>query len=199
MATIVDSYSESNADVYVDITDEHPSDSGSESAWSQSFTGDGQKIYSAKFYCRKQGSPTGTTHAVLCAHSGTFGSSSVAGSELARSDAINSADIPGTIGLVEWLFTGADQVTMTSGTKYVIYCEGPQEANSVDASNYIRFGVDGSTPAHNGNLARYLNNAWQALSSYDLCFYVYGEAAAGGLSIPVAMHHYGTINKIIRG
>jgi len=87
---------------------------------------------------------------------------------------------------------------MVANTKYCIVFQNP--GAGLDDSNYTKAGRDSSSPSHSGNSFTFKNSIWNAESSNDTPFYVYGEAVAGGLSIPVAMHHYGHhIGKIIRG
>lgn len=161
MAQIVDSYSETNA------TDNSSSTIG------QSFTGDGGTLNSAKFYLQKDGSPTGNLYAKIYAHSGTFGTSSVpTGSALATSDAVDASTISTSSALVTFTFTGANKITLTNATKYVVVFE-----NSVSSfPNYILAYRDGVSPTHSGNYSFY-SGSWTADSGIDLVFYVYKDDA----------------------
>ncbi len=116
MATIVDSYSESNRDADAAIYNVHPTASAAwPSASYQSFTGDGQNLFSCKFYLAQVGTP-GNLIARLYAHSGTFGSSSVpTGAALDSSNTVDANTICGSIVLVA--FTCFTSYTIVNGTK----------------------------------------------------------------------------------
>jgi hypothetical protein len=94
MSTVVDSYSESNYDGIINV-------GGTQSACGQSFTGDGSNLGSVKFYLKKNagGPASGNLEARIYAHSGTFGTSSVAtGAVLATSDIVNISTLPASGG-----------------------------------------------------------------------------------------------------
>ena len=163
--TIVDSYSEDNRSgsgmVYADQPGE-----------GQSFTGDGGVLAASKFFCKKTGLPTGSAYSKIYAHSGTFGTSSVpTGSPLATSDAFNVATLTGDYQLITFTFSGAEKITLTNTTKYVVtfeYTGGTYE-------NYVDVGDDWSSPGHGGNRSYVQTGTWTASSSTDSCFYVYKD------------------------
>ena len=160
MATIIDSYSEANQDgVYNFWTD----------IWGgQSFTGDRRKLTSVKFYIRRVGSPTGTVKAQLFAHTGTFGTSSnKTGSALASSSEIDVATLDTDFGLVEFIFEGENQISLSNGTHYCIQLTGFDMSG--DVPNCVSMGRD-LEGTHSGNF--YYNAG--VVADSDLCFYVYG-------------------------
>ena len=166
--TVTDSYSETNYAVGADVG--MTAGGGLESV-GQSFTAttDGN-ISSAKFYFRKDGSITGNVVANLYAHSGTFGTSSVGtGSALATSDNVTDGSISTSNTLVEFTFSGANQVALVAGTHYVIML------NSAGVSgNLLRAGSDNSSPTHSGNFVQRSGaGVFSATSSFDNIFYVY--------------------------
>lgn len=164
MATIVDSYSESNRN-----TDTAGPNRG------QSFTGDGGVLNSAKFYLYKAGSPTGNSRAKIYAHSGTFGTSSIpTGSALATSDDIDISTFSTSQQLVTFTFSGANKITLDNGTKYIVVIEIDYTPSD---PNYIWIGLDTSSPSHNGNYSFFSSGTWTPDSSIDMCFYVYKDDA----------------------
>lgn len=171
---IIDSYSESNysGNVYLSTADYY--------AQGQSFTGDGSTLGSAVFYICKEGSPTGSIYAKIYAHSGTFGTNSVGtGSALATSDAIDVSTLPASSNANKtFTFSGAEQITLTNGTKYVVvaYYTGG------DASNYVSVGCDRFGPTHAGNICRWDGAVWYGHNVYDACFYVYSVGSSPSLS-----------------
>lgn len=168
-----DSYSESNQDSFSNLAT-----GGFNIKEGQSFTATNSKnLYSAKFYLKKNGTPTGSNvTATLYAHTGTFGTTGTpTGSALATSDAIDISTFSTSFTLVEFFFTGANQVALTAGTKYFIVVE-----YSGDIS--LQIGWDGSSPGHSGNPARYISS-WAAITG-DVCFYVYTTDASSASSSP---------------
>jgi hypothetical protein len=100
----------------------------------------------------KVGSPTGSMVAKLYAHDGTFGTSSVpTGEPLAVS---RESTFLGYTGLYF-----STPVLTENETKYVLVLE----FTGGDASNYIKEGVDNTSPTHEGNLSTY-NGSWSAVS-----------------------------------
>lgn len=168
MPILIDSYSEANAD-----SGEGSLQFGGTLKLGQSFTGNGRVLDSAKFYIRKAGSPPGTIVAEVYAHSGTFGTSSIGtGSPLAVSDAITATDLPSSLGLVEFVFSGANRITLADGTHYVVMVSYSDAGSN--GSNNIRIVWDESSPTHNGNFVYYsVGTSWGANSTRDLPFYVY--------------------------
>ena len=172
MADLIDSYSESNYSTLEGIY------GGSVEGYAQSFTGVAKKITSCKFYLTKTSSPTGNIVAKLYAHTGTFGTSSKpTGSALAVSDNVDIATVSSvTIDLHEFTFSGANQYLMSASTKYCIAIE----FTGGDSSNKLYAGTDTSSPTADGNSAYLFSSDWYESGSEDMCFYVYGEAAAAG-------------------
>jgi len=155
MATIVDSYSESNHD------------SGYGYPCGQSFTGNGSILDSAKVFTSREGSPSGNCYIKIYAHSGTFGTSSVpTGSALATSD-VRDASTLTSYGLSTFTFSGAERIRLINNTHYVMVFD----YSGTDLS----IGGDMTSPTHDGNYCGYYNGSWTAYSGYDLCFYIYGE------------------------
>ena len=164
--TTADSYSESNQNNYPWVS----SDASFLHAIGQSFTAVGGTLDSAKFYLKKFGSPTGNTVAKLYAHSGTFGTNSVpTGAALATSDNFDVSALSGDFILVTFNFSGANRISLTNGTKYVIAVEC---TTCGDATNLIAVGIDDTSPVHAGNYSQYLTE-WVAQSGSDVIFYVY--------------------------
>lgn len=161
---LIDSYSESNYSY-----DFAQLDDADNVYAAQSFTGDGTKVSSAKFYLKKVGSPTGNITAFLYDHSGTFGTSSIpTGSALSTSSSIDSTTLTTSMALYE--FTFPSQYTTVNGTKYciVVYRIGG------DSGNTVVVGGDNTSPSHAGNASKYVSS-WTAYSGTDLCFYVYNS------------------------
>ncbi len=176
MAVIVDSYGEGNRAGDTTLNKPHPSGVAAVSGRGQSFTGNGGNITSCKFYMKKFGSP-GLLRARLYPHTGTFGSggrpndTGNRANVLDISDTVNASLIDTNLELVE--FTGFAGYTLVNGTKYCIVFES--EAGAWDASNYVFFSYDNTSPTHAGNAAYYSSSAWTATTS-DYIFYVYGTA-----------------------
>lgn len=170
--TLIDSYSETNADSGFNLDSDYTD--GSPAGQSITNLATPMAITSSKFYFRKgAGSPTGNLVAKLYAHSGVFGTSSVpTGSALATSDPIAAAGISGSLSLVEFIFSGANQYVMSASTHYVIVLDGSAVG---DASNYMIYGVDSSSPTASGNFSFGITSTtWSFSSTIDMPFYVYG-------------------------
>lgn len=176
MAVIVDSYSESNQSIDYEIWA-----NTARYQMAQSFTGDGNVLDSIALYLAKLGSPAGNMTVYIYAHTGTFGTSSLpTGSILATSDTINANTLSTSHVLTTFNFSGANRITLTNTTKYVLVID----FESGDGSNTVKVGVDSSSPTHAGNAAE--NDArfggWTARSGTDLCFYVY-QPGGGSASL----------------
>lgn len=156
---------------YVYTTGEINLYSGSIVKVSQSFRGMAGDIVNAKFYLKKVGSPSGNITAVLYAHNGSFGSSSVpTGAALATSDNVDISDLSTSLELITFNFTGVEQYTLSADTKYTISLE----YSGGNSSNYLVAGFDFTSPEHVGNYADN-SGSWSANSNRDLIFYVYAE------------------------
>lgn len=167
MADIVDSYSEANANTTTGVF-------GTTRVAQVFQAGLSRALNSAKFYLLKTGSPTGSAFAHIYATTGSLGTTAIpTGSPLATSDAFDVSTLTGSLALITFTFTGANLISITSGTNYAVafkYSGG-------DASNLVRIGIDSTSPTHAGNLASFNGSSWTAFSSLDTAFYVYGDAA----------------------
>lgn len=153
--------------------------SGSTTAHAQSFAhgANAMRIVRVRARLKKVGSPTGNLTAALYAHSGTFGTSSVAtGAALATSENIDVSKLTTSYQEIEIRFLGSAQYLMSASTNYVIafsYSGG-------DGSNYVHIEGD-STGTHAGNKASY-NGSWSAQAAEDLWFQVFACPSIYGLS-----------------
>jgi hypothetical protein len=177
MSTILDSYSEANYTAtsttsYTSITPE---------GRSQSFTADySYNVTKARFYLRRDaGDTTQIVRAYLYAHSGTYGSSSVPGSLLATSDAVNLSDIGTSVSWIE--FTFSTPYLVTQGTNYVIAVMCTQGTEELA----LRIGYDGTTLAHDGNYASNSSGSWSASTSREVIFEVLGDLASITVTTPL--------------
>lgn len=170
---VIDSYSETNADEYWGI------DSSEATAFGQSFTGNGSVLSSAQFYLKKQGSPTGNMTAYLYAHSGTYGTNSIAtGSPLDTSATIDISTLTTSAQLITFTFSGS--YTVVNTTKYCILVE----YTGGNSSNKLLIGVDVSSPSHGGNLVLYWGG-WDYDGATDVCFYVNGNISGASYTSPL--------------
>jgi len=170
-----DSYDKSNQNSELFLDDHHPSDSADGSAIFQSFNATiNGTLRSASFYLRKVNNPTGNAHAVIYAHTGTYGSTSEpTGAALATSDNFDVSTLGVGLSLINFTFSGANQINLTAGTYYVVAYENPAAGN-IDGANYISAGRD-TTQSHSGNYGYYANGAWGNSSTIDTIFAVEAE------------------------
>jgi len=167
MATIIDSYSESNCN-WFDIPGNQ--NMGAYPYWGQSFTGNGQNLDKVKLYLSKEGSPTGSATVSIYAHSGEYGTTGIpTGNILATSDTFDISALTESYQLVDFPFSGANRINLGDGTRYFLVIDCPDSSG-----NYVKIGIDTSSPTHGGNEA-YYNNGWYYRAGTDMCFYVYGE------------------------
>lgn len=161
---IADEYPSSN------FNDSYTLQSGSRIAVGQSFTGVGGVLDTA--YMRLNGSvfsASGNVTLQIYAHSGTFGTNSVAtGSALATSDPINANTMSVTSNYV-FTFTGANKVSLNSGTEYVLVL-------NYSGANILIAQLDTSSPTHAGNASNYVSS-WTGDSGRDLIFGVSVDAS----------------------
>jgi len=177
-ATLIDSYSEENHIAETDLRVLHPS-ATSASAYGQAFTcGDTYEITSAKFYLKKRGDPIGMAHAVLYAHSGTYGTSSKpTDSALATSDDFDVDDLTANLVLHTFPFTGEEQYEMQADTKYCIAFENPT-SGTINFVDNVALSFDATSPTHDGNSFAFEGGVWNDYGAWDTIFYVYGDVPA---------------------
>lgn len=135
------------------------------------------KLYSAKFYIRKYGTPTGTlkAHFYLATHPPANPAYRIpTGSSLAESEAKAIEDLTSNYQLVEFKFFYPNRYIMTSRTWYVIVLE-VETGSVVDGSNYVRVALDDTAVDHVNNETFYHTSAWKWDSVRDGIAYVYGE------------------------
>lgn len=174
MSTIVDSYSESNQSSDFTLS----SDETGHTYFGQSFTGDGGTLESAKFYIKKSGSPTGNINVYIYTetHATAFGTDSLpTGSVLATSDNFDVTTLTTSYTLTSFTFSGAEKITLTNGTKYVVAVKYDA---TVSSTGSLIVGYDSTSPTHAGNVVRFFNfnTTWYAQSGYDCCFYIYKDS-----------------------
>ena len=152
----------------------------------QSITGDGQKLAGVAFMILREGTPTGNIRAVVRAHSGTYGTSSVGtGSPLATSNTVAASSVQTDgVNFVYVYFTFDESFTLVNGTRYVISV-GSDTATYVNATNRLRYQARvGSAAGHPGNLCtRTGASTWVADGSNDLFFTLYTRAAVAPTTV----------------
>ena len=175
MITLISSYSETNKSTVSSVYSGVPN-------LGQSFLNtDGCVLDSCKFYLNKLGTTTGNVTAILYAHSGTFGTSSVpTGSPLATSDPVDITTLSTSLGLVTFNFSSAERIVLSASTYYCIVFN----FTGGDFSNCVQGGIDTSAPSDAGNYLYYSSGAWHAQASWDVCFYVYGDILSSTLKSP---------------
>jgi len=158
---LIDSYSEANQDTQYNMYGASIIGTG------QTFNASAGDVYQVKWYLKKSGSPTGNAVAKLYAHTGTFGSTGVpTGAALATSENLDVSTLTTSFALVPLTFTTG--YTLVAGTKYVITLE----YSGGDASNYVAWGYDNSSPTHEGNGVGDAGSGWIAVNA-EGCFYLY--------------------------
>lgn len=162
--SVCDSYSEANAD------DSYYLSGAGNTSLGQSFPGNGSYLVGARFRLWRVGATIGNVTAKIYAHTGTYGANGLpTGEALSTSDAIDSATISTSASLVEFAFSGVNQIRLVSGAKYVVVI-------TYSGPNYIHVSDDESSPTHGGSACRY-QGGWGALPSVDFIFYVYTHAS----------------------
>ena len=152
----------------------HPSaDAVEASAFSQSFETPAYDsvLDSIEVRIGKYGSPTGNAYVKLYSHAGVYGTSSVPDVLLATSEPYNVSTI-GDIDYHTFTFTGANRVTLTASTYYVLVYENPG-AGTINDSHYIQNQKVYDTPSPSGNRAKYYDSAWTAMATYDTFYKVF--------------------------
>ena len=167
------SYSESNASFFPDIYGVQPAGAGINSSYGQTFLSPALfNITEAKFYLRKQNSPTGNIVAALYAVSGTVGSGAIpTGSVLAISDSIDITTLGSSAALVTFNFSTT--YTLISGIGYAIVIY--PTSGSFSSTITVQVGSDFSSPTAGGELVYFGNNVWASATSLATCFYIYGN------------------------
>lgn len=169
-ADIIDSYSESNQDQNQNIM----GIGGAIASVGQSFTGDGKTLSSVQLYLKKSGSPTANTVVKIYAetHATAFGTDSKpTGTALATSDVFDPSTLTTNYQLITFTFSGAEQITLTNGSYYVLTIE----PDALGPGNFITVGQDTSSPTATGNESYFSSPNWNAQSTVDVIFYVYGN------------------------
>lgn len=163
----------------------------------QSFTGNGGIITDANVSLWELGTPPGNCWLEIYAetHATAFGTDSLpTGAPLATSDVRTAAGLTGNN--VVFNFTGANRITLTNGTKYVLvfaYLSG-------DNGNRKELGFDNTSPGHAGNPCYYVSS-WIAVTDRDLRFSI-TTVGAHTLSKPggrVVSQHMNITNSIATG
>lgn len=173
MATLVDSYSESNRSTNGSVRDDVASRFG------QSFTAIDGVLNSVKFDIQRVGSPSGNLIANIYAHTGTYGTNTgkPTGSPIATSDPIDVTTISTSEHLETLTFSGGNKITLVGGTYYCVVLER-SGGSAWNGSNYIWIGCDNTSPTHSGTTV-YYTSSWGAYGAgvVDTCFYVYVDDA----------------------
>lgn len=117
-SSTADSYSETNQSQVQPVYSASP-------GAGQAFTGNGQVLDRATFYLDKHfGLPTGNATAKIYAITGTYGTSAIpTGSALATSDVFDVSTLTTTKQLIDFTFSGANNITLSNGVNYFVSFE----------------------------------------------------------------------------
>lgn len=172
-AVTIDSYIEDNQNTAISFDN---NGAGSNDSVGQAFTGDGSTLGSVDLYLIKAGTPTGTLTAYIYDITGTYGSTGVpTGAALATSTTQDVTDLTTSYQLINFEFTGGNQITLTDTTNYVVVVT--LSGGTTDASNRPSWGADSTSSAHDGNTSRNIDGNWAAIGTWDQIFYVNTPAA----------------------
>lgn len=133
----------------------------------QSFIANGGTISSCEFYLRREGTASGDVYAVIYAHGGVFGTSSVGeGVALATSDPIDFMSLGTDYSSVPFTFSGVNNISLTGGEAY---CIG-YTFDGGDVNNCVGTLVS-PWQLHSGNIAELeITDVWNTYSAWDLPF-----------------------------
>lgn len=146
----------------------------------QSITGNGTTLYRLGFRVTTAAGNTelnGVVSARVYAHSGTFGTSSVGtGSALATSTTMAVSALPasGSTTVTFFDFTGANQITLTQGTNYVVVVSFDSGTNTTGTNTLSLTASSSGTGTHPGNRTTFSGSTWSATSTSDMYHFVYG-------------------------
>ncbi len=138
----------------------------------QSFSGNSGTLQTAQFFIFKAGSPTGNVFAKIYASTGTSGTDATpTGSALATSDGLDSSTLTTGLVLRTFTFSGANKITLTNGTTYIVSIEFNGTAQAVGSVHTSR---DVSSPTHVGNYSFRATSGgtWTGDATKDAIFYV---------------------------
>jgi hypothetical protein len=135
-------------------------------------------VIKATVSLKKVLAPTGTLNVMIYAHSGTYGTSSIpTGAALATSDDYDVSLLTvGTYTDVTVNFSGANRITLSASTNYVVAVE----YTGGDATNYVHVEGD-ATGTHSGNQSDETATVWTAAAAEDLEMAVYTTPIVAGL------------------
>jgi hypothetical protein len=139
----------------------------------EAFVGNGRRLLSAKWYLsRDSGLTSGSLVSRIYAATGTLGSTAKpTGAALASSDAFDAAtlNVYNNFLFVSFSFSGANQITLTDGTTYVVTAE----CTSASGGS-VYAGIDAIAPTHQGNRAASTNGgtSWFESPTSDMIFEV---------------------------
>ena len=185
---VVDSYSESNYDgSQISVGYNY-----SNKMLGQSFTSSTTvTLDSVKFYLTKRDDDTtlgGTITATIYAETHTIGygtDSKPTGTALATSNSVapSSVSLTPTFGLVTFNFSGANRISLTSGTNYVVVLDGTNLTGESNYKTLIIVGRDSTPSLTNGNGSFTSDGTTWSITTYDDVFYVYGDNGGGGTTV----------------
>ena len=147
----------------------------------QSFIGNGGKLDAARIkLLTADGVLSGNITATIYTHSGTYGTSSVGtGAALATSDTVDSATITASPTWYEFNFSGANRITLTLDTPYIVaveYSGGDADHRIIVTCDLTS---DGVNPIHSGNQCGYISSWYlSGMETNDMDFYVFTVGGA---------------------
>lgn len=140
--------------------------------------GVGNTTNKLKFWMLKTGTPPGTVVAKVYAASGTLYTNAATGGDykptgaaLATSDAVSASTLGTGYGWINFQFTGANIITLTDNTVYLVTVEYSDAGSSI--TNSVSVGTDATTSYLNGNAATLTGTTWTAAAGTDLVCEVY--------------------------
>ena len=163
----------------------------------QAFTGNGAKILSAKFHILMGGYIWESVHAVVYAHSGTFGSDGIPiGSPLAVSESIDVSELP--TSYADWIsfnFIGSNQFQTVAGTKYFVVLEFVD--HSASHYTFLYLSLTNQASAFNGGTSVVYGDDWGAFTSGRVMFQIIGDQAVPTYNITYVGNDASSGNALI--